>query len=168
MLALRVGLERVFIAQVPSTLEVRMMVELGKSHPLWCGAQGKAILAYMEESEVEAVMNELIKSGTRVLASGTIIDIDGLSKELAEIQRQGFAVSFAERVPGAAAVAAPIFERDRRVVGAIAIGGPLQRFAPDIVNRFGRLVSQAATEISLEFGNSPEQQSKEKNDRVPL
>lgn len=44
MLSLRIGLERVYIEQVESSSELLMKAELGKRYPLWCGAQGKAML----------------------------------------------------------------------------------------------------------------------------
>jgi IclR family acetate operon transcriptional repressor len=152
MLSLRIGLERVYIEQVESNSELLMKAELGKRYPLWCGAQGKAMLAYMEDSEIEAVIDNLIQSGVPVLASGQVLNMNDLREELAEIRRQGFAVSFGERVQGTAAVAAPIFGHDNRVAGAISVGGPQNRFSVEISKHYGAMVSKAAKDINLRLG----------------
>jgi DNA-binding IclR family transcriptional regulator len=151
MLTLRVGFERIFIDQVQDNHEIRLIAELGKRYPLWSGAQGKVMLAHLEEREIEMIVDNLIESGIRVLASGQNLDIDGLRKELVEIRKQGFAVSVGERVIGASAVASPIFGQDNRVAGAISVGGPLHRFSVDKARECGPLVSQVAEKISLQL-----------------
>jgi len=151
MLTLRVGFERIFVDQVQDNHEIRLLAGLGKRYPLWCGAQGKVMLANLEEREIEMVIDNLIKSGIRVLASGQNLDIDGLRKELVEIRKQGFAVSVGERVIGASAVAGPIFGPDNRVAGAISVGGPLHRFGIDRASECGPLVSQVTEKISLQL-----------------
>lgn len=152
MLSLRVEFERIFIEQVQDNHEIRMVAELGKRYPLWCGAQGKVILANMEESEIGEVINNLIKSGISVLASGQRVDVNILLKELGEIRKQGFALSVGERVIEATAVAGPIFDSDNRIAGAISVGGPLQRFTVDMAKQYGPFISQIAMKINLQLG----------------
>jgi len=155
MLSARVDLERMYIEQIQSDHEVGWKVELGRRFPLWLGAPGKAMLAFMSESEIEMAIDNLRKSGIQVYVSGRLVDIDKLRKELAEIRRQGFTVSSGERLLAVAAVAAPIFGCNHQVVGAISLGGPLPRFNLDLATRYGPLISQAARKISLRLGDSP-------------
>lgn len=143
MLSLRVGLERMYIEQVPGRHEVQHLIELGRWIPLWCGAVSKAMLAYMEENEVEAVIDNLRESGVTVLASGQAVDIDGLRTQLANIRRQGYAITLGERVAATIGVAAPIFGYNHRVVGAISVSGPLLRFNAELATRYAPLVTQA-------------------------
>lgn len=152
MLTTRVGLERMYIEQIQCDHELRQVVEVGKRMPLWAGAPGKAILAYMEEEEIKAVMKELKKSGVRVLASGQVVDIDKLRQELGEIRQQGYSLTSGERTAGLHAVAAPIFGGDRRVLGAISTGGPEARFTMDMAIRYGPLLSEIGEKISLRLG----------------
>ena len=152
MLTLRLGLERVFIEQIVSDAELRMVAELGKRYPLWCGAQGKVILAYLKEEEQNSVINKMIQSGYKKTASGEPVNIDNLRKQLEEIRVQGFATSFGERVPGSTAVASAIFGHTGRVLGAISIAGAMQRFSVDIIKHYGDLVRKAAAAISEELG----------------
>ena len=152
MLSARVGFERMYIEQIQSDHEVGWRVELGKRFPLWLGAPGKAILAYLEESEIEAIIDNFRKSGVQVYASGQLVDIERLRKELAEIRRQGFAVSVGERLLAVPALAAPIFDYNGKPIGAISLGGPLPRFTMEMALGYGGLVSKAAKEISSKLG----------------
>jgi DNA-binding IclR family transcriptional regulator len=152
-LILRVGMERMYIEQVQGTYEVRQVAELGKKYPLWAGGGGKVMLAYLEDREVEVVMDSLRKSGVRTLASGQILDIDRLQDELKEIRERGFAVTVGERLPSFCGVCAPIFDSEHRVVGSLSIGGPLPRFGFEEGTRLGPLVREAARKISLHLGD---------------
>ncbi len=153
ILSKRIGFERVYIEQIESSYEIRHIVEIGKRLPLWLGAPGKAILAHMEPAEVEMVIDDLRKSGVHILASGQILEVDQLLRELAEIRQKGFSMSFGERLVASAAVASPIFDRNHKVVGAISIAGPLPRFNQELAAKYAPLVSKAANEVSLRLGH---------------
>ena len=105
MLSLLVGRERVYIQQIQGKHEVRVIVELRERYPLWSGAAGTAMLAHLDRREIEEVISDLEKSGTQTTATGKLISIDELSKELEEIRERGFAVSIGTRIAGAVAVA---------------------------------------------------------------
>lgn len=152
MLSARIGLERMYIEQIQCDHELRQIVEVGKRMPLWAGAPGKAILAYMEEKEIEAVIKALKKSGVRVLASGQVVDIDKLRQELGQIRQQGYSITSGERTSGLHAVAAPIFGGDHRILGAISTGGPEARFTMDMAIRYGPLLNEIGEKISLRLG----------------
>ncbi len=152
-LSLRVGMERMYIAQVPGTYEVRHVPELGKRFPLWAGGGGKVIWAYLEGDEAEAVFDSLRKSGIRTLASGQILDIKKLKDELVGIRKRGFAVTVGERVPSFCGISAPVFDSEHRVIGVISVGGPLPRFGFEEARRLGTLLSDVARKISLHLGS---------------
>lgn len=151
-LSLRIGLERMFVDLVESKHEVRQIPEMGKRSPLWCGS-GKAILAFLGESDSGAVMESLRSAGTQVLASGQILDAGRLREQLAQVRSQGFVVTVGERQPGVVGVAAPIFGREHQVLGAICVGGPLPRFGVEEATRFVAAVVGAAGRISLCLGD---------------
>lgn len=152
-LVIRVDFEDIVIDQVESQNSVRHVLNLGGRYPLWSGATGKAILANMEESEIEAVCSNLKKAGDLILASGVKLNIDKLREELATIRRQGYALSLGERTPITSAVAAPIFERNK-VTGAVLASGPLPRFDELVAKKYSGFVIQAARNISLRLGSS--------------
>jgi len=141
---------RVCIEKVESSHDIRHFVELGRPLPLYCGASGKVLLAFLPEEEIEAVIAE----GLRPLTSRTVTDPDRLRRELAEIRRRGYAVSRDERVEGASAVSAPIYDSAGRVVAGLTISGPTYRFTAERVAQFVKLVKQGAARISASLGYS--------------
>ncbi len=154
LLCLRTGTERMYVDQVVSGQELRHIVELGKRLPLWLGAPGKVILAYMEEDEIELVIRQFIETGNNYLASGKYRDKNMLLEELVNIRAQGFATSEAERLLSIVGVAAPIFDKDNSVIGTISIAGPTPRFNIDLANKAGALVVSYAKKISSHLGHS--------------
>lgn len=124
-LSLRVGLHRMYIDQVVSEHQVRMSAELGVLLPLHVGAVGKAILAFLSPSEIQAALHpDRLTRHTR----NTQTDPEALLRELALVSEQGYATSVGERVEDTASVSAPIFRQDGEPVGAIGISGPASRF----------------------------------------
>jgi DNA-binding IclR family transcriptional regulator len=155
MLSARVGLERIYVEQMRSDYELQPIVEIGRRYPLWLGASGKAILAYLEEGERETVIARAKESGLVVSASGQAIDFSNLRQELIRVRAHGFSLSKGERIAGTNSVAAPVFSRDRRVVGAISLGGPAVRFSFDRARRFGPRVKEIAEKISFQLVAQP-------------
>ena len=122
-LSIRVGLEQMFIESMESLLPIRLVTALGIPTPLWSGATGKSMLAFLEDPEKEIIFYNLKKSGQQVYASGNVVDIESLSNELEKIRINGYAISVGERTPNACAVAAPIFSNNR-VIGSISAAVP--------------------------------------------
>lgn len=123
-LSLRTGDTRIYVDQVVPPREVIMTVSLGVPFPLHAGGSSKAFLAFLTEDEIDAY---LIKSLQR-LTDVTITDAGNLRRELARIRKRGWAQSFGERQPGAASVAAPIFDHLGRPTAVISVCGPAERF----------------------------------------
>lgn len=147
-LSVRQGWLRVYIDQVLSPHEVRMSVSLGTSHPLHSGSSSKAILAALPDAEVE----EYLAQPMRRVTPSTITDADTLRAELAQVRRQGYAVSMGERQNGAGSVAAAVRYGTGQVFGSISLCGPQDRFTPQVCAAHGALVAAAAAEISAELG----------------
>ena len=60
----------------------------------------------------------------------TVTSLPALRAALEEVRQTGVCVNLDELAVGAAGIAAPIFDRDGRVAGACAIGGPTDRVRP--------------------------------------
>ncbi|HEY8474778.1 MAG TPA: IclR family transcriptional regulator, partial [Natronosporangium sp.] len=99
-LSYRVNTERVYAAQVESPQPVRMTITVGMRAPLYAGASGRAILAAMPEAEFEEY---LAKVELRPLTGTTVFDPASLRSVIEEVRELGYAVSFGERDPWAAA-----------------------------------------------------------------
>jgi len=119
--------------------------------PLLWGAQGRVVLAFLDEAELAA---HLAVAGTASPTGHRIEDTGALKAELAEIRARGYARSQGHTIADAVGFAAPVFGSGNRVVGCIGIPMPLSRFREDDAPRLARAVIDTAAAISAEFGAS--------------
>jgi len=138
-LYIRDGLERVRIQAVQSRQAIRRVAQVGVRLPLSVGASSKVLLAFAD-------------SATRASLLGDPAWPAGLmgvsySKQLDEVVAAGYATSFEEREPGAAAIAAPIFGRSGRLFAALAVSGPSNRLTPDVMHERAPAIIGAATRM---------------------
>lgn len=121
-LSARIGAMRIFVDQVEGAGTIRLTVALWRPRPLYVGASGKAILAYLDPELRHQVVDHRLRSDGHEWAPTST----ALEQELEEVRRSGVALSQAEVNPDAFAVAAPVF-RDNQPVGAVGICGPIRR-----------------------------------------
>jgi DNA-binding IclR family transcriptional regulator len=79
----------------------------------------------------------------------------GCSPLHAEVRARGLALSMGERDPEIAAVAAPVFGEACRLLGALAISGPLQRLGEAELLAIAPFVVEEAAALSRALGGSP-------------
>lgn len=154
-LSIRTGDSRVYIDQVTPSREVIMSVRLGVPYPLHAGGSSKAFLAFLTEIERT---DYLKRQKLRKLTEQTISDRGSLTAELARIRDSGYAASFGERQPGAASVAAPIFDHHDRPAAVISVCGPAERFraeADDCAQALLRATARLSVRLGRDIGHSP-------------
>ncbi|MGH3390445.1 MAG: IclR family transcriptional regulator [Actinomadura sp.] len=145
--------ERTVLEQVESRQPLRRTyTELGEPIPLFYGAPGKAMLAFIPHAAREKSLAAPIEQVT----AATITDPDVLSRQLDRIREAGYALSFAERTPGIRTVAAPIFGHGDRVVGCLSLSGPETRMPRQRMEELAGHVSRAAWTVSEALGATPE------------
>lgn len=129
---------------IDSANPVRYTVPTGTTRPLYVSAGGLMLLAYQEPAWVDAYIR-----ATRLepLTPRTITDPKQLRERLATIRREGLSISLGETVPGAAGVAAPIFNADGGVTAGLLIGAPIDRFEQELPE-LRRLLREATTRVS--------------------
>lgn len=148
-LNIRRGDKRVCIEELQSDQEVKYSQTFGLTAPLYVGAPGKALLAFLPEAELERVLATLTFTP---LTPDTITAPNALRTELVRTRVRGYAVSLGERSPWAAAVAAPIRDHSAQTIAAVSVLGPSHRLTPKVLKAFGRHVRQVAQEISATLG----------------
>jgi IclR family transcriptional regulator, KDG regulon repressor len=137
-LYIRSGTERIRIQAVESNHPVRRVANIGHRFPLYIGASGKVLLAYSDANVLTAVFEEAAANSIR----------EELEKQLEEIRQRGYAISIEEREAGAAAVAAPVFDRNGQIIAALSVSGPVDRFTVESVQRFAQAVTDSASRLS--------------------
>ena len=121
-LHIRIGTQRICLEELPSSQVIKFMAGKGNSAPIYTGAAGKILLQALPEGEL-AILLENIKLVP--FGPNTITDKTKLEKELKMVRKQGYALSFSERVPESAAVAALI--SNYIIPVALSVIGPEKR-----------------------------------------
>ncbi|MHB9074272.1 MAG: IclR family transcriptional regulator [Desulfobaccales bacterium] len=149
-LNIRIGDERLSIDCLNGKRSVRVVAYAGHSSPLHVAASGKAILAFLDQREIDDYIRRV---KFEKVAPGTINDADALRENLAKIREQGYATSFEERLLDAKGASAPIRDITGKVVASISITVPNSRTDEEF-GLYIRLVVDAAKEISKKLGAS--------------
>jgi len=140
-LYLRDGTDRLRIQAVQSNQAIRRVAPVGARLPLFVGASSKVLVAYADETVVQAV-----QASPDWPAS---VDRGVYVEQLQEIRQQGYAISYEEREPGASAVAAPIFDRNGKIAAALSLSGPVSRMNPQKLHEYGPILIEAAREMGM-------------------
>ena len=135
--------QRVAIERLDTPREIRYVIDLGRPLALHIGAGGKAILAFLPETEIRNLLDST-DLGPR--------KIQGLIMELKEIRSIGWAVTTGERLPGACAVSAPVFEHEAAAVASVSILCLESTFRAPAAKDFGCLVQATALGVSRDLG----------------
>jgi len=145
------GRNAVYVESVSGTRSVRLFTEIGGAIPAHTSGSGKALLAWREPAEVEALLG-----GGPLAASTprTLTTLDALQEDFARIRRRGFSTDNEEHEPGVACVATPILDGAGLPVAAISVSGPTPRINAD-TNGLAALLRGHADAVSAAlFGSA--------------
>ncbi|AZM64630.1 MULTISPECIES: IclR family transcriptional regulator [unclassified Streptomyces] len=134
----------VVVDRVDCDHPVRTFHAIGDTSPLHATATGHAILAHLPKSEVD----ELTAGTLERYGEETITDPVELRAELHRVRERGYAVNHNQFRPGVCAIAAPVLDEDGTPLATVAVSMPDSRFAPGRLAELGRLVTDAAAEIT--------------------
>jgi DNA-binding IclR family transcriptional regulator len=115
---------------------------------LW-GASGRAILAFLPESEIAAVV---AGEGPSPVTGAPVPAPEELAELLAEIRAAGYAYTQGQKIPDSRGIAAPIRSADGPAVGSLALTIPELRYRPEAREQLGAVVSAYAAELSRLLG----------------
>jgi len=120
----REGNSRICVVRVDGPQTIRHHVRVGEILPVNRGAIGRVLLAFSRES-------------------GELYD---------RIRRSGFHETRGERDPQVASVAFPVFGLNHRLIGCIAVSGPIDRFTRKACAKHVLALRKAASKLSYEIG----------------
>lgn len=141
--------EVVYLDKVEPARSVRMASTVGRRNPAYCTAVGKAILAWLPEPQVEAIVR---KHGLKALTANTITSFLELKTELAAIRERGYAIDNEEIEEGLRCVGCVVRDFSNAPVAAISVSGPSFRLTRDKIKSISRPVIAAANTLSAQLG----------------
>jgi DNA-binding IclR family transcriptional regulator len=137
-----------FLEVVQGSRALTVAAAVGRSLPVHATASGKLMLAYLPDSETEAVLEGPLTAHTQ----RTITRPAELRKRLELVRAQGYAVDDEELELGVRAVSAPVRDRDGRVVAALSVTCPTSRLPRERIPVVAADARQAADAISRRLG----------------
>jgi len=120
----------------------------GEELPLLAGAGGKVLLAYASKE----FRDEVFAQGLERVTPATIVKREELLAELEAIRKHGYAISKGELVYEVGGIAAPVFNHEGKVVGALTVAGPIQRFSEESCQEKLRDLLEATQKLSYMLG----------------
>ena len=137
----------IYVSGVNSTEPLRYTLPLGARRPLFSGASGKTVLAFMPDDERETYLANM-EFFQMTPSSPAREDMPAL---LVQVRRDGV---FHERngsFEGASALASPIFDNEGKSMAAVSLAGPTERLDANL-ERFIALTKSAAERVSRGLG----------------
>ncbi|MFM1653166.1 IclR family transcriptional regulator [Brevibacillus sp. B_LB10_24] len=134
------GNVRICAMEYESKQEIRRSVGIGRRHPLYLGASGRAILSFMDEEMQERVLSTLPGEQS-----------EAVRKLLMDTIQDGYSINEEEITPNVGAISAPVFDQQKRVIGAISISGPIFRWHRNTMKAFVPTLLQTTRAISASF-----------------
>ncbi|MEO0821513.1 MAG: IclR family transcriptional regulator C-terminal domain-containing protein [Pseudomonadota bacterium] len=143
--------EAICIGQIESRHAMRAITGVGGRVALHASGAGKVLLAHMEPTRRNHLVSSLPLA--RVTAT-TITERSRLETSLDEVRSLGYALDDEEHALGLRCVAAPLFDEHGQAVAAISVSGPSARIPLERMPTLGRMVAQAASEATRDYGGA--------------
>lgn len=150
VLSIPVGGEALVISNIEHTgTAIKIAGVTGSIAPSNASAQGRIMLAYASRAQQRKILSRPLPK----ISACSMTDPAEIEQRLALIRSRRYETAANETVFGINAIAAPIFDRDEKLIGAVGILGPVH-FVPDPADpRQIAAVQACAAAISAEFGS---------------
>jgi DNA-binding IclR family transcriptional regulator len=140
--------EVVTIDRVEAEQPVALRTYIGARRPAYCSAAGKAMLAYLPLSQVDAILAR----GMPARTANTITDPVQFKAALWEVTQRGYALDDEENLEGVRCAAAPIFNFEGRLAGGVSLLAPAMRVDSVRLLELAAVIRATARELSHRLG----------------
>ena len=143
-------LERICIESIPAqNQELTIVPTIGTANPIYAGASGKVLMAYMSPQEADRVIE---KTGLKPVTEIGITDRELLISHLENVRERGYDYSISDVTTGASALATPIFGAEKQIVAALTVRGPEVRMSVAKMKQMVPWLIKTSDEISAKLG----------------
>jgi IclR family transcriptional regulator, KDG regulon repressor len=143
------GLDIIYVDKIEGNDPARSFCMVGMRMPALKTAAGRAVLAFQNAQTIKDAVAAGRASDAELGTTYTPTDID---ERLAQIKRDGYAMSFGEFRPGVNSLAAPIWGADGRAIASIVINGSDERLPEERLRALVKDVTASAARISESLG----------------
>jgi IclR family KDG regulon transcriptional repressor len=146
------GREVVYLGMAESHRALRMHAQLGGRDPVYSTSLGRAILAFLPETEWPRHLPARLAPKT----SRTVTTIGSLRTLLVETRQRGYALDDGENEENARCIGAPILNEQRCPIAAISVSAPASRLPVERIPEVAQVVVATARRISMIAGYHPD------------
>jgi IclR family KDG regulon transcriptional repressor len=129
---------------------ISISTSVGARFPVHCTAVGKAVLAYLSDEQIDAILQN---NGLRRFTPATLTRVVDLQEDLRQIRERGYAIDNQELERGLSGVAAPVRTAQGRVIAALGMAGPTLRFRGRELRDKIALVKETTEQLSASLGH---------------
>lgn len=146
-LAVLQGSEAVVVDWCYGPYPPRIIEPYSREIPLHC-AFGLVLIAFQPAVwRARYLKNVKLKK----MATGTVRNRNALIKEIESIRRTAMHLSIAENVENAGSLTVPVFDHLSRLLGALFVTAPLERFGDRQVGKYKQELFKVANSLTREF-----------------
>jgi DNA-binding IclR family transcriptional regulator len=152
-LAIRDRTEVLYLSCVQTRSGFLSNLNVGTRLPAYATPMGWLLLSELSPQEMRSLLAETPLETLTELSPRNVAEV---IQRIADVAARGYAISRGVVEPGGSTIAAPIFDRQGRIVAAIDISGPDTAFdTSEIEGRYVHEVMAAAERISTRLGHAP-------------
>jgi DNA-binding IclR family transcriptional regulator len=144
------GSEVLTIDKIDSTEILRMDAGIGGGEPAYCTSLGKAVLAFLPDTQLEAYLSTVELTA---FTPNSVTSKEKLKEELLLIKAKGYAIDDEELSVGLRCIGAPLFDHSGQANYAISISGPSIRFGSKRIEEMQRELKKISQILSGKMGN---------------
>lgn len=148
-LTVRLGDTRAYVELLESDYELRAKPRLGFPYPLYSGAPGRVILAFLPDDEIDRILGRVELVIHTVHTPGSP---EAVWQKIRQTRAEGVAHAFEETMHGLNTIAAPVFDHRNEPIGSMSISGPLSRFDKSDMDRVRPDLVRASETVSADLG----------------
>jgi IclR family transcriptional regulator, acetate operon repressor len=148
-LTVRLGDERIYIAQLESAALLAARAVPGKPYPMWSGAPGRVLLAGLPDGEIKRILTQ---ARFTAFTEHTPVRATDVRTAIQRARADGLVEAFEETIAGVNTIAAPIHDSGGAVVAALSVSGPATRFGSTEMFRARHTLLTSTASISTELG----------------
>lgn len=126
------GDDIVYIVRVPTSRIMAVAINVGTRFPAFATSMGRVLLAGLDDRTLDARLKTVKLTG---FTEHTVTDIDELRAKLLEVRAQGYALVDQELELGLRSLAAPVRNRQGRVVAAVNVSSHVSRLTKERARR---------------------------------
>ena len=126
------GQDIVYVARVPTARIMTVAISVGTRFPAYATSMGKVLLAGLDDSTLEKYLANVELAP---LTEHTVKTVEKLRAQVLEVRQQGYALADQELEHGLRSIAAPVRNKQGRVVAAVNVSSHVSRVTKEKARR---------------------------------